>query len=126
MALFGSSSSRHGNHERSYREVAEDEDRPLREEKDSEDNDYRSAEIYDLTRSLRKTNLILRVIAGLFGTTIVLLLLLVFAAGYKTKQVKAAGRQEHHLKTPVPDRKWRTEMVAITLAERSTQSLLPE
>jgi len=123
--MLGGSSSRHGNRERSYREVGEDEDKPLREGKDSEDNDYRSAEIYDLTRSLRKTNLILRIIAGLFGTVIVLLLLLVFATGYKTKEVKAGG-QEHLLKTPVPDREWHIGTMIVAFAEHCMQCLLPE
>src|ERR1700712_2962798 len=71
MALFGSGSRQDDVDHEEYSPV-EDEGKPLRGT--DEDHDMPHREIYALSRSLRRTNLFLKVIIGLLCVTIVSLL----------------------------------------------------
>jgi hypothetical protein len=71
MALFGSASRQEHVHHDEYSPV-EDEGKPLRATDDELDVPHR--ELYALSRSLRRTNLFLKVIIGLLCVTILSLL----------------------------------------------------
>ena|SRR6201995_2722484 len=75
MALFGSKLGDHDD-EGEYSPVLEEEHKPLRGDSDGEEAQPSVAhhEIYALSRSLRRTNLFLKIIIGLLCVTIIALL----------------------------------------------------
>lgn len=75
MALFGSKSGDHVD-DSEYSPVLEEEHKPLRMDSDGEEGEpsVPHHEIYALSRSLRRTNLFLKVIIGLLAVTIIVLL----------------------------------------------------
>jgi hypothetical protein len=86
-----------------YTRVAEEERKPLNAYHEEPENDLQSAaEIYALKRTIKRTNLYLKVLIGLLSVTILVLLSLQGPTAYKTiKGTKDKPKQL--IKTPVPD-----------------------
>jgi hypothetical protein len=103
MALFGASSQ--GGDRDAYSPVHDDEGKPL-QGRDAQDSDHESPavhpEIYALSRSLRRTNLFLKVIIGLLSVCIIALLSINVPDTVK-KVMKQGSCTGPLLKTPVPD-----------------------
>lgn len=102
-----------------YARVGEEERKPLNSYHDEAENDVQTAaEIYALKRTIKRTNLYLKVLIGLLSVTILALLSLQGPSAYKTiKEVKdkpkeapkevlkEAPKPKQMIKTPVPDSK---------------------
>lgn len=100
-----------------YTPVGEEERKPLNAYHDEADNDVQTAaEIYALKRTIKRTNLYLKVLIGLLSVTILALLSLQGPSAYKTiKEVKDKPKQtakeafgealkpKPMIKTPVPE-----------------------
>jgi hypothetical protein len=108
MALFG---SKHGSHdeEGEYTPVLEEEHKPLRIESDGEEGEspIPHHEIYALSRSLRRTNLFLKIIIGLLCITIIALLSMNIPDKVKEmiKNVSCVT-SDNLIKSPVPPSKF--------------------
>jgi hypothetical protein len=86
-----------------YDRVSDEESKPLHHDSESDHgHDHQTtAEIYALNRSIRKTNLYLKIIIGLLSVTVFALLFLQSPATYKTyKELKNPKRI---IKSPVPE-----------------------
>jgi hypothetical protein len=94
-----------------YTRVAEEERKPLNDYHDEPESDVQTAaEIYALKRTIKRTNLYLKVLIGLLSVTILALLSLQGPTAYKTiKGTKDTPKEapKQLLKTPVPDSKAR-------------------
>ena len=113
MALFGSGSQGNNSRNGAYSPVADEEGKPLRDRDTSEsdpDTYQTPPEIFALSRSLRRTNLFLKVIIGLLSICIIAILSLNVGDTVKKiiKQTHCAD-DAPLLKTPVPDRKYNSK-----------------
>lgn len=96
-----------------YTRVGEEERKPLTDYHDEAETDVQTAaEIYALKRTIKRTNLYLKVLIGLLSVTILALLSLQGPTVYKTiKETKdkpkdtTTPRPKQLIKTPVPDSK---------------------
>ncbi|KAE9961949.1 hypothetical protein BLS_007965 [Venturia inaequalis] len=118
-----------------YTRVGEEERKPLNAYREEADNDEQTAaEIYALKRTIKRTNLYLKVLIGLLSVTILALLSLQGPSAYKTiKEVKdkpkeaakeaskGAPKPKQLIKTPVPD----IPMSKVTFEENKLYSERP-
>jgi hypothetical protein len=108
MALFGSKSGRNRKAEDDYDAVLTEEHKPLRVDSDGEEAEATTQlphhEIYALSRSLRRTNLFLKIIIGLLGITIIALLSINIPDKVKDMIKQASCAPDYIIKTPVPPR----------------------
>ncbi|TLD25673.1 hypothetical protein E2P81_ATG09330 [Venturia nashicola] len=118
-----------------YTRVREEERKPLNAYHEETENDVQTAaEIYALKRTIKRTNLYLKVLVGLLSVTILALLSLQGPSAYKTiKEVKdrpkeaaeavfqEAPKPKQMIKTPVPD----IPMSKVTFEENKIYSERP-
>jgi mycotoxin biosynthesis protein UstYa len=107
MALFSSKLGRDQVDDEEYEPVMDEEHKPLRVDSDGEYAPPQLAhqEIYALSRSLRRTNLFLKVIIGLLCVTIVALLSINIPEKVKSMMKDISCSIDPLIKTPVPQSK---------------------
>jgi hypothetical protein len=106
MALFNSKSGRDQVDEEEYEPVMDEEHKPLRVDSDGEyPPQLAHQEIYALSRSLRRTNLFLKVIIGLLCVTIIALLSINIPEKLKSMIRNVSCSIDPLIKSPVPQSK---------------------